>query len=60
MTWWLYNDHVACPTCSELEVKMEADDVSVQALGKIEVYNEENKAVLLPNPFRSNQTGCTT
>jgi hypothetical protein len=47
MTWWLYNDHVACPTCSELKVKMEAYDFSVQALGKIEIYNEENEDILL-------------
>lgn len=30
-----------------MEVKMEAHDFSVQTLGKIEVYNEDNDAVLL-------------
>lgn len=47
MTWWQYSDHVACPTRSELEVKMEAYDLSVQTLGNIEVYSEENEGVLL-------------
>jgi peroxiredoxin len=47
MTWWWQNAHNACPTCSELEVKMEASDFSVQALGEIEVYNEDNDTVLL-------------